>query len=431
MNHENETIAIIGLGYVGLPLAVELGKKRPVIGFDINPTRIAELCEGKDLTLEVTTEQLQEASQLSYTADLEMLKSCKVFIVTVPTPIDKANRPDMTPLIKASETVGRVLSNGALVIYESTVYPGATEEVCVPVLERVSGKRFNTDFFCGYSPERINPGDKVNTLTTIRKITSGSTPEAAEAVDLLYQTIIKAGTWKASSIKVAEAAKVIENSQRDLNIAFVNELSVIFERIGIDTLEVLEAAGSKWNFLPFRPGMVGGHCIGVDPYYLTHKAEELGYIPQVILAGRRINENMARYVARGTLKRMLQNGIDVPRSRVGVLGITFKENCPDIRNSKVIDLISELQSWGVEVVVEDPWADPAEVKHEYGLTVGSVSGADPVDSLVVAVGHNQYRHLTSAQLRSRCRGLKPVLTDVKSLYDRHELTSLGFSVFRL
>lgn len=431
MNYENEKIAVVGLGYVGLPLAVEFGKLRPVVGFDINAARIAELRGGHDSTLEVTSKQLVEATQLSYTDDIEQIRTCKIFIVTVPTPVDKANRPDMTPLVKASQTVGKALSDGALVIYESTVYPGATEEVCVPELERVSGKRFNVDFFCGYSPERINPGDKVNTLTTIRKITSGSTPEAAESVDALYRSVIKAGTWKASSIKVAEAAKVIENSQRDLNIAFVNELSVIFERIGIDTLEVLEAAGSKWNFLPFRPGMVGGHCIGVDPYYLTHKAEELGYIPQVILAGRRINDNMARYVARGTIKRMLQNGIDVPRSRIGVLGITFKENCPDIRNSKVVDLIQELRSWGAEVVIDDPWADAQEVHHEYGLTLGKVSESNPVDSLVVAVGHNEYRHLTAAQLRAMCRGEKPVLADVKSLFDRHAASDLGFSVFRL
>ncbi|MGP1691426.1 MAG: nucleotide sugar dehydrogenase, partial [Giesbergeria sp.] len=337
MNLSNAQIAIIGLGYVGLPLAVEFGKLRPVLGFDINAARIAELQSGRDSTLEVEPHQLAEASHLRFGSDAEALKACQVFIVTVPTPVDQANRPNLTPLIKASETVGNALKSGDLVIYESTVYPGATEEVCVPVLEKVSGLKFNQDFFCGYSPERINPGDKVNTLTKIKKITSGSTPEAAEAVDALYRQIITAGTHKASSLKVAEAAKVIENTQRDLNIALVNELSVIFDRLGIDTLDVLEAAGSKWNFLPFRPGMVGGHCIGVDPYYLTHKAEQVGYHPQVILAGRRINDNMARYVARGTVKRMLKNGMDVPRCRVGVLGITFKENCPDIRNSKVAD----------------------------------------------------------------------------------------------
>ncbi len=331
----NKPIAIIGLGYVGLPLAVEFGKHRNTLGFDINQTRINELQSGQDHTLECTPEDLQSATQLRYSANMADLQTAQIFIVTVPAPVDQANRPDMTPLVKASETVGKALKAGDIVIYESTVYPGATQEVCVPVLEKFSGLKFNKDFFCGYSPERINPGDKVNTLTTIRKITSGSTPEVADEVDALYNGIIKAGTWKASSIKVAEAAKVIENSQRDLNIAFVNELSVIFDRIGIDTLEVLEAAGSKWNFLPFRPGMVGGHCIGVDPYYLTHKAEELGYHPQVILAGRRINDDMARYAAQGIIKRMLQNGIDVSRSTVGVMGITFKKNCPDIRNSKV------------------------------------------------------------------------------------------------
>jgi UDP-N-acetyl-D-glucosamine/UDP-N-acetyl-D-galactosamine dehydrogenase len=349
----------------------------------------------------------------------------------VPTPVDQANRPDMTPLIKASKTAGKALKKGDIVIYESTVYPGATEEVCVPVLEKVSGLKFNQDFFCGYSPERINPGDKVNTLTTIRKITSGSTPEVADEVDALYNGIIKAGTWKASSLKVAEAAKVIENSQRDLNIAFVNELSVIFERIGIDTLEVLEAAGSKWNFLPFRPGMVGGHCIGVDPYYLTHKAEELGYHPQIILAGRRMNDNMARYAARNVIKRMLQNGIDVARSKVGVMGITFKENCPDIRNSKVADLVKELQSWGVTVMVTDPWADAAEVQHEYGITLCEISAQNPVDSLVIAVGHKEFRELTPATLKSFCTtDHQPVAADLKTLFDRHAMADAGFTVFR-
>jgi UDP-N-acetyl-D-galactosamine dehydrogenase len=337
----------------------------------------------------------------------------------------------MTPLIKASETVGKVLKSGDIVIYESTVYPGATEEVCVPVLEKNSGLKFNQDFYCAYSPERINPGDKVNTLTTIKKITSGSTPEVANEVDELYGTIIQAGTWKASSIKVAEAAKVIENSQRDLNIAFVNELSVIFERMGIDTLEVLEAAGSKWNFLPFRPGMVGGHCIGVDPYYLTHKAEELGYHPQVILAGRRINDNMARYAARNVIKRMLQNGMDVARSKVGVMGITFKENCPDIRNSKVVDLVKELQQWGVTVVVADPWADPKEVQAEYDIELGQISSNEPVDSLIVAVGHQEYRSLSPHVLKSYCKqSHQPVLGDLKSLYSRHDLLEVGFTIFR-
>ena len=432
MTTNNQTkIAIIGLGYVGLPLAVEFGKHRPVLGFDINQGRIAELQAGHDSTLETTSEELVAAAQLSFSTQLDDLRDCGIFIVTVPTPIDGANRPDLTPLIKASETVGKVLQKGSIVIYESTVYPGCTEEVCVPVLEKLSGLKFNQDFFCGYSPERINPGDKVNTLTKIRKITSGSTPQIAQEVDALYASIITAGTYPATSLKVAEAAKVIENTQRDLNIALVNELSVIFERLGIDTIEVLEAAGSKWNFLPFRPGMVGGHCIGVDPYYLTHKAEEVGYNPQVILAGRRINDNMARYVARNVIKRMLQGGVDVPRATVGVLGVTFKENCPDIRNSKVIDLIRELQSWGVRVVAADAWADAAEVQHEYGLDLQSADAVQGVDALVVAVGHHEYREMTPAQLRALCKGDKPVIADVKALYDRHQLTAAGFQVFRL
>ena len=431
LSHENAKIAIIGLGYVGLPLAVEFGKHREVLGFDINQARIAELQSGKDSTLEVEPENLAAAKQLSYSCNIEDLKTCTIFIVTVPTPVDQVNRPDLTPLQKASHTVGSALKKGDIVIYESTVYPGATEEVCVPVLEKVSGLKFNIDFFAGYSPERINPGDKVNTLTKIKKITSGSTPEIATVVDSLYGSIITAGTHKATSIKVAEAAKVIENTQRDLNIALVNELSVIFDRIGIDTVDVLEAAGSKWNFLPFRPGLVGGHCIGVDPYYLTHKAEEVGYHPQVILAGRRINDNMARYVARNTIKHMLKNGIDVPRAKVGVMGITFKENCPDIRNSKVADLIKEFQAWGAEVVVADPWADAEEVKHEYGIELGSIDANNQVDSLVVSVGHHDFRELTAQQLRSFVRTEKPVLADVKSLYERDSLMTAGFTVFRL
>jgi UDP-N-acetyl-D-galactosamine dehydrogenase len=426
----NKKIAIIGLGYVGLPLAVEFGKSRAVLGFDINQKRVAELLSGKDSTLEVTATDLAEASQLEFSSDTAKLKECGVYIVTVPTPIDSVNRPDLTPIIKASETVGNSLKAGDIVIYESTVYPGCTQEICVPILEKQSGLKFNVDFFCGYSPERINPGDKVNTLTTIKKITSGSTPEVADAVDKLYGSIIKAGTWKASSLKVAEAAKVIENSQRDLNIAFVNELSVIFDRLGIDTIEVLEAAGSKWNFLPFRPGMVGGHCIGVDPYYLTHKAEEVGYHPQVILAGRRINDNMARYAARNVIRLMLKNGIDVPRSTVGVMGITFKDNCPDIRNSKVVDLIKELQQWGVKVVVHDPWADPAEVRQEYGIDLENINTSNPVDALVVAVGHEEFRLKTLRELRQLCKGDQPVLGDIKSLYDRHEAKKIGFTVFR-
>jgi UDP-N-acetyl-D-galactosamine dehydrogenase len=430
MNLEKSTIAIIGLGYVGLPLAVEFGKTRPVIGFDINQKRIAELEGGQDHTLEVTPDELTHAKQLIYTADIAQLKTAQIFIVTVPTPIDSANRPDLTPLVKASETVGKVLKKGDVVIYESTVYPGCTEEVCVPTLEKHSGLKFNVDFFCGYSPERINPGDKVNTLTKIKKITSGSTPEVADAVDELYASIITAGTHKAANIKVAEAAKVIENTQRDLNIALVNELSVLFNRLDIDTIEVLEAAGTKWNFLPFRPGMVGGHCIGVDPYYLTHKAEEVGYHPQIIAAGRRMNDNMARYAARNVIKLMLKNGIDVARSKVGVMGITFKEDCPDIRNSKVVDLIKEFEAWGVSVVVADPYADADEVMHEYGVKLGSMDDLDKVDALVVAVGHQAYRKMGLAGLKKMLGSKKPVLGDLKALYDRHEAESLGLTVFR-
>lgn len=430
MGTENIKIALIGLGYVGLPLAVEFGKIRPVLGFDIDVARVAELCSGKDSTLEVTTDNLLAASQLEFSSDPTKLEECGIFIVTVPTPIDTANRPDLTPIIKATEMIGKALKAGAIVIYESTVYPGCTEEICVPILEKHSGLKFNEGFFCGYSPERINPGDKVNTLTTIKKITSGSTPETAEAVDALYREIITAGTWRANCIKVAEAAKVIENSQRDLNIAFVNELSIIFGRLGIDTIEVLEAAGSKWNFLPFRPGMVGGHCIGVDPYYLTHKAEEVGYHPQVILAGRRINDNMASYAACNVVKLMLQNGIDVARSTVGVMGITFKENCPDIRNSKVADLVKELEDWGVNVITVDPWANAEEVEREYGIKLGTIDAENQVDSLVVAVGHNEYRAMKPDQLKALCHTEKPVLADVKALYNRYDATEAGFTVFR-
>ncbi|MCB1989283.1 MAG: nucleotide sugar dehydrogenase [Burkholderiaceae bacterium] len=424
-------IAVIGLGYVGLPLAVEFGKQIPVVGYDILQQRIDELQSGHDRTHETSAEQLQSATFLRYSSNPKDLQDCTVFIITVPTPVDSANRPDLSLLVLASQTVGQAIGKNALVIYESTVYPGVTEEICVPVLENASGLHFNHDFFCGYSPERVNPGDKVNTLTHIRKITSGSTPEAAEAVDKLYSRIITAGTYKAPSIKVAEAAKVIENTQRDLNIALMNELSVLFDRLNIDTLDVLEAAGSKWNFVPFRPGLVGGHCIGVDPYYLTYKAEQVGYHPQIILAGRRINDNMAGYAARNTVKMMLRTGMDAPRCKVGVLGITFKENCPDIRNSKVVDLVRELQAWGMDVIVTDPIANAEEVKHEYGLALGTVDECHPVDALIVAVGHNSYRALNATQLRSYCRHASPVLTDIKSLYDRDELTNVGFTVYRL
>ena len=430
--NNNKTLAIIGLGYVGLPLAVEFGKKYSVIGFDVDQTRISELKSGVDRTLEVDKKELGLSGYLRYTSNAIDLQSAQIFIVTVPTPIDSANRPDLTPLIKASQTVGCVLKKGDIVIYESTVYPGCTEEICVPTLESASGMKFNSDFFCGYSPERINPGDKINTLTKIKKITSGSKPHIAKEVDELYASVITAGTYPAASIKVAEAAKVIENSQRDLNIAFVNELSVIFERLGIDTLDVLEAAGSKWNFLPFRPGMVGGHCIGVDPYYLTHKAEEVGYHPQVILAGRHINDDMGRYAARNVIKRMVKNGIDITKATVGVMGITFKENCPDIRNSKVVDLIEELRGWNINVIISDPWADPKEVKREYGFDLGVIDHHHPVDSLIVAVGHQEYRLLNSGTLKNYCRwSSQAVLADLKSLYNPKDLADVGFSVFRL
>ena len=431
MNLQNRTIAVIGLGYVGLPLAVEFGKKRPVIGFDIKTERIAELQAGHDHTLEVPQEELKEAHQLTFTGDLEDLREAQIYIVTVPTPVDKANRPDLGPLIKASETVGKVLKAGDVVIYESTVYPGATEEVCVPILEKESGLTFNQDFYCGYSPERINPGDRAHRLSHIKKVTSGSTPEIAQGVDELYKEIITAGTHMASSIKVAEAAKVIENAQRDLNIAFVNELSVIFNRMGIDTAEVLEAAATKWNFLPFKPGLVGGHCIGVDPYYLTHKAQELGYRPQVILAGRAINDNMGRYAARNVIRLMLKNGINVAKATVGVLGMTFKENCPDVRNSKVIDIIRELQNWGLKVRVTDPWANPQEVQEEHGLELTTITPTETVDSLIIAVAHDQFKSMTPAQLKALCTpNMKPVIADLKVLHDRKALEEQGFEVFR-
>jgi UDP-N-acetyl-D-galactosamine dehydrogenase len=427
----NAKIAVIGLGYVGLPLAVEFGKGRPVVGFDINKQRIDELTQGVDKTLEVTSEDLSLSSNLSFTSQLSDIAGCGIYIVTVPTPIDSANRPELTPLRKASESVASVLSKGNIVIYESTVYPGCTEEVCVTILESVSGLKFNEDFYCGYSPERINPGDKVNTLTKITKITSGSTPEVASIVNQLYLDIITAGTFLAASIKVAEAAKVIENTQRDLNIALVNELSVIFNLLDIDTIDVLEAAGSKWNFLPFRPGMVGGHCIGVDPYYLTHKAEMVGYHPEVILAGRKINDNMASYVANSLVKSMVANGVDVSKCKVGILGVTFKENCPDTRNSKVIDLIRELETWGIEVAVSDAWAAQEEVKVEYDLDLVTIDNQSKVDALIVAVGHHEYRELTSADLMEMVSTVNPVICDAKAIYDKQELEAAGFTVFRL
>ncbi|MEN8248425.1 MAG: nucleotide sugar dehydrogenase [Bacteroidota bacterium] len=401
-------IAVIGLGYVGLPLAVEFGKKREVIGFDINKSRIDELESGVDRTEEVTPDELKEATQLSFTDSLDDIKDCNYFIVTVPTPIDAHNKPDLTPLEKSSSAIGTILKQGDIVIYESTVYPGATEEVCVPLLEEKSGLKFNEDFYCGYSPERINPGDKEHRVSTIKKVTSGSTPEIAEEVDALYSDIIIAGTHKASSIKVAEAAKVIENAQRDLNIAFVNELSKIFHKIGIDTHEVLEAAGTKWNFLPFKPGLVGGHCIGVDPYYLTYKAESLGYNPQVILAGRRINDGMGAYVANRVMKLLTKKGA-AQDAKILVLGITFKEDCPDIRNSRVIDVIEELTDYGVKVEVYDPHADKEEVREEYGLDLLDQPEGD-YSAIVLAVKHKAFESLDWAQLKNS----HTVVFDVKA-----------------
>lgn len=410
-----KTLAVIGLGYVGLPLAVEFGKVRPVIGFDISRERITELSAGQDHTLECSAEELLEAGQLHFSHDPSALSRAQIFIVTVPTPVDQANRPDMTPLIKASETVGRSLKRGDIVIYESTVYPGATEEVCVPVLEQLSGLIFNQDFYCGYSPERINPGDKEHRLPSIKKVTSGSTPAVAEEVDQLYRQIIKAGTHKASSMKVAEAAKVIENTQRDVNIALMNELSLIFHRLGIDTLEVLQAAGTKWNFLPFRPGLVGGHCIGVDPYYLTHKAQEVGYHPEVILAGRRINDSMASHVADQTIKLMLRKGIPVLGSRVLVLGLTFKENCPDLRNTKVVDIVKALGEYHTEVDIYDPWIDVDEARREYGLEcLSELPGNGTYQAIVLAVGHKEFIEMGASRIQALIEN-HGVIFDVKSV----------------
>ena len=430
--YNQKKITIIGLGYVGLPLAVAFSKKFKVIGFDIDQSRIQELEEGHDRTLEIKDDLLFSVSNnLSFSSNIKDTKNCNIYIITVPTPIDKTNRPNLTPLIDASKAVGDVLSKNDIVIYESTVYPGVTEDVCVPELEKSSGMKFNKEFFCGYSPERINPGDKVNTLEKLKKITSGSTVEIANEVDKLYNTIITAGTFQASSIKVAEAAKVIENTQRDLNIALVNELSVIFQRLDLDTIEVLNAAGSKWNFIPFRPGLVGGHCIGVDPYYLTHAAEQVKYSPTLILAGRRINDNMSRYMVKKIIQKMIVNGIDIKKSTVGVMGITFKENCPDIRNTKIADVVYELRNWGVNVVIVDPWANQTDLQKIYDFKLGEINTKNQVDSLIVAVGHNEFRSKSPADLKSLCKGPNPVLADVKSIYKKEELLAHGFSVFRL
>ena len=412
---EKATIAVIGLGYVGLPLAVEFGRRRPVIGFDISDERVAELRRGHDRTQEVTRGELAEARRLTLSTNPADLCAASVFIVTVPTPVDIYKRPDLTALLRASETVGRALKKGDVVIYESTVYPGATQEDCVPVLERVSGLRFNIDFFCGYSPERANPGDKAKRLTTIRKVTAGSTPEVAEAVDALYASIIPAGTYRAESIRVAEAAKVIENTQRDLNIALVNELAIIFNRMGIDTDSVLKAAGTKWNFLPFRPGLVGGHCIGVDPYYLTHKAEALGYQPQVILAGRRINDGMGTFVVGQLVKAMLLRELPMKGARILILGLTFKENCPDLRNTRVVDMIRELQAYGFVVDVHDPWADPAEARHEYGIELVMSPRLGAYAGIIVAVAHREFVESGAAALRA-WGSEGHVLYDLKTIF---------------
>ena len=412
-------LAVIGLGYVGLPLAVEFGKKRSVVGFDINQPRIQALKDGHDSTLEVSDEEMAEAKKMHYSADTEDLKKCNVFIVTVPTPIDQHNKPDLTTLIKASETIGKVLKKGDIVIYESTVYPGATEEDCVPVLEKHSGLKFNKDFYAGYSPERINPGDKEHRVTTIKKVTSGSTPEAADVIDELYRQIIVVGTHKASSIRVAEAAKVIENTQRDLNIALINELSLIFNKMGIDTEAVLEAAGTKWNFLPFRPGLVGGHCIGVDPYYLTHKAQSIGYHPEIILAGRRLNDSMGEHVTTQLVKAMLKKRIQVDGAKVLIMGLTFKENCPDLRNTKIIDVVHELSTYNIAVDVYDPWVNVAEAEHEYGITPISSLEDDKYDAVILAVSHNQFKERGMEKIRKLAKS-QNVIYDLKYLFKKED-----------
>ncbi|MCG8016402.1 MAG: Vi polysaccharide biosynthesis UDP-N-acetylglucosamine C-6 dehydrogenase TviB [Candidatus Thiodiazotropha sp. 'RUGA'] len=407
-------IGVLGLGYVGLPLAVEFGKKFPTIGLDINEARVEELKQGKDSSLEVDPTELQQVPHLSYTSQLEDLKPCNVFIVTVPTPINEHKQPDLSPLVGASHALGKVMKPGDIAIFESTVYPGATEEVCVPIMEQESGLTFNQDFYVGYSPERINPGDKEHRLPTIKKVTSGSTPEVADFVDELYKSVITAGTHKASSIKVAEAAKVIENTQRDVNIALINELALIFNKLNIDTLEVLEAAGSKWNFLPFRPGLVGGHCIGVDPYYLTHKAQSIGYQPEIILAGRRLNDGMGAYVVHSVVKMMMKRGMATNNSRVLVLGLTFKENCPDLRNTRVVDIVSEFEDYGASVDVYDPWVNPQEAQEEYGLRPIESLSEGTYDAVILAVAHKEFQQMGAEKIRALCKH-NGVLFDVKNV----------------
>ena len=412
-------IAIIGLGYVGLPLAVEFGKKVPVMGFDIHQKRIDELQSGQDHTLEVSPKELKQATHLSYTTNLQQLADCNFFIVTVPTPIDEFKQPDLTPLVKASESIARVLKKGDVVVYESTVYPGATEEVCIPVLEKNSGLKFNQDFYAGYSPERINPGDKLHRVTNILKITSGSTEEVADYVDQVYNLIIEAGTHKAASIKVAEAAKVIENTQRDVNIALINELALIFNKMGIDTEAVLEAAGTKWNFLPFRPGLVGGHCIGVDPYYLTHKAQAIGYHPEIILAGRRLNDGMGAYVVTQLVKAMLKKRIQVEDAKVLILGLSFKENCPDIRNTRIIDIVNELKEYHTQIDVYDPWVDAAEAEHEYGISPVQALKNGKYDAVILAVAHHQFKDMGVQAIRALGKS-EHVLYDLKYVLSQAE-----------
>lgn len=416
----NAKVAIIGLGYVGLPLAVEFGKKFQTIGFDINKSRVAELNDGFDRTLEVDSDELKEAAQLNCSCDPSDITGCDFYIVTVPTPIDEHKQPDLTPLRKASELLGKVITKNSIVIYESTVYPGATEEACVPILEQVSGLTFNQGFFVGYSPERINPGDKTHRLPTILKVTSGSTPEIAEKVDALYRSIITAGTYKASSIKVAEAAKVIENTQRDVNIALINELSIIFNRLNIDTIEVLEAAGTKWNFLPFRPGLVGGHCIGVDPYYLTHKAQSVGYHPEMILAGRRLNDGMGQYVVSQLVKGMLQKRIQVDQANVLVMGLTFKENCPDLRNTKVIDIVHELKEYNINVDIVDPLCASEEAEREYGVSLIAEPKSNHYDSIILAVAHDQFKALGIDAIKAYGKE-SHVLYDLKCVLDKNSV----------
>ena len=413
---QNLRIAIIGLGYVGLPLAVEFGKHVAVVGFDIHQKRISELQQGQDHTLEVSADELQQAKHLHYSCDVSDLQDCNFFIVTVPTPIDQFKQPDLTPLIKASQTIGRALKKGDVVVYESTVFPGATEDVCVPILEQVSGLSFNQDFFAGYSPERINPGDKAHRVTNILKITAGSTPEIADYVDAVYQLIIEAGTHKAPSIKVAEAAKVIENTQRDVNIALINELAIIFNKMGIDTEAVLKAAGTKWNFLPFRPGLVGGHCIGVDPYYLTHKAQAIGYHPEIILAGRRLNDNMSMYVANQLIKTMNKKRIQIEDAKVLILGLTFKENCPDIRNTKIVDIVTELKDFNMQVDIYDPWADAEEARHEYAIDLVAQPEQGRYDAIILAVAHDQFKAMGSEVIHALGRA-NHVVYDLKYVLD--------------